>query len=143
MLFVMFFIARNLVFSARISYKPLDFTVTARYVQPLKIEFDEDVMKLGTFLENESLNTLNKSFGITINGEPLDIITISVDPTITLKNIPKNKNITINQSLADTMLRIPASGTITTTIAFTSNDTVPNSGDGTYIGETTITATVN
>lgn len=146
MLFIIFFIVVNSTFSAKFTYDPLDFTIKARYVKPIKVEFDDATMSLGYFMETESLNgnrALNKTFGITISGEPLDTVTLLVSPTITITNLPRNKTLTIKQSLADTALNIATDGTASTLITFTSDDIIQSNGYGTYTGETTITVTVN
>ncbi len=143
---ILCFIIRAPTFSAKFTYDPLDFTISARYVKPLKVEFDEPVMFLGYFLETESLNGdngLDKAFGVTISGEPSDKVILSINPTITMTNTLKNKNITIKQSLRDTTLNIGSNGSISTKIIFTSDDTIPSDGYGSYSGTTTITATLN
>lgn len=78
MLFIIFFIIVNSTFSANFTYDPLDFTIKAKYVKPLKVEFVDDSMDLGLFIENQNLNTMSKTFSVNIDGEPNDSIAIRV-----------------------------------------------------------------
>ncbi len=143
LILVLLLTVANLSFSAKVNYDPLNFIVSAQYVMPVKIQFDQDIMNLGNYLTIDDFTGLNKSFGITVNSEPSDTLDLTIAPTITLENSAKGKSLTIKQSLSETTVTIPESGAASTLITFTSDDSFSTDGDGTYTGQTTITATLN